>query len=181
MGLKAVDIKFSWKTLFAYNKNIIDISAKRYFFVWNPVKIRVKSDIKLKSSAPIHPTEPLGTREYKFPPDFEVYICDDDWQTMENGKIFRLKDLCNIEKINHGEAMYIGNELDVMKKGAKIIHWVPINSISCTVLTAEGKNYEGYAEPLILNSINEVIQFERFGYVRIEKQNDSVIGYFTHK
>jgi hypothetical protein len=28
---------------------------------------------------------------------------------------------------------------------------------------------------------NDIIQFERFGFVRIEKDKNKIIGYFTHK
>jgi glutamyl-tRNA synthetase len=41
---------------------------------------------------------------------------------------------------------------------------------------------EGFAEEAVSNLQNdEIIQFERFGFVRIEKQKDEIKAFFTHK
>ena len=41
---------------------------------------------------------------------------------------------------------------------------------------------EGFAEPAVsqINS-GEIVQFERFGFVRIEKEHDQIYAFFTHR
>ena len=44
------------------------------------------------------------------------------------------------------------------------------------------KKIEGIAEKDVLNlKTGEIVQFERFGFVRIEKKNEKIVGYFAHK
>ena len=41
---------------------------------------------------------------------------------------------------------------------------------------------DGYAEEAVSKlKTGEIIQFERFGFVRIENEKNKVTGYFTHK
>jgi hypothetical protein len=40
----------------------------------------------------------------------------------------------------------------------------------------------GFAEPDLLNAeVGWVVQFERFGFVRIDDKNDKITALFTHK
>jgi glutamyl-tRNA synthetase len=44
------------------------------------------------------------------------------------------------------------------------------------------ESIDGYAEESVnLLKNDEIIQFERFGFVRIEKTDDKIKGFFTHK
>ena len=67
-----------------------------------------------------------------------------------------------------------------IKEGAKIIHWVGPDAVPARVHMPDGKVIEGLVEKAALNSINEVVQFERFGFVRLEKK-EILEGYFAHK
>ena len=179
VGLKSVDIEFSWENLYAYNRDIVDPIAKRYFFVWNPVKIRIEGVNKLISRAPLHPNISMGVREYRLEGDIHVYVTDEDWRKIGEGETVRLKDLCNIKRIgNIGK--YMGNELSLIKKGIKIIHWVPQEFVKCRVLMPDGKIIEGLAEIKAMESVNNIVQFERFGFVKIYKKEDGIEGYFAH-
>ena len=41
---------------------------------------------------------------------------------------------------------------------------------------------KGFAEEAVLNlKTDEIIQFERFGFVRIENKNSEITGFFAHK
>jgi len=110
------------------------------------------------------------------------------------GDIFRLKDLCNvkIQKKNdkiHG--IYAGEELIAKSKK---IQWTSKDAISIEVFKPDVlfKNdtfnenslqvIKGNIEPAIRELKNgEIVQFERFGFVRIEKKNDTIKGFFTHR
>jgi glutamyl-tRNA synthetase len=181
VGIKEVDIEFSWENLYAYNRDIIEKFAKRLFYVWNPVQITVKNSLFLRSLAPYHPSKKeLGNREYTFEGEFNIFLTIDDWSAIGTGKMFRLKDLCNITKLDDTTAEYSGNDLSIIKKGAKIVHWVPENSEKCKVYMPDGTVRRGLLEPLASNCVNSEVQFERFGFVNLKKEKN-YIAYFTHR
>ncbi len=179
VGLKEVDIEFSWDTLYAYNRELVDSKAKRYFFVWNPIEVEIRGVEKIEGKAPLHPNIDMGFREYKLSSPIKIFVTMDDWKRIENGEVFRLKDLCNVVK-REEHLEYTGNDLSIVKSGAKIVHWVPKNSLPCKVYMPDGKSLEGYAEKYVENSINEIVQFERFGFTKIYKEGE-LVGYFAHR
>ncbi|MDP8011777.1 MAG: glutamate--tRNA ligase [Thermoplasmata archaeon] len=177
-GIKDVDIIFSWENLYSYNRTIVDGRTKRYFFVWNPNKLSVSSDIELKSKAPLHPShQELGFREYQLGKNFNIYISDSDYNNLKNNEMIRLKDLGNFEFENNS-LKFLNNDLSLVKK-LKIIHWVPENSVKCIVEMPDGNIVNGLAEPKILKIKNELVQFERFGFVNVFV-SDFVNGYYAH-
>ena len=179
VGLKEVDIEFSWDTLYAYNRELVDSKAKRYFFVWNPIEVEIRGVEKIEGKAPLHPNIDMGFREYKLSSPIKIFVTMDDWKRIENGEVFRLKDLCNVVK-REEHLEYTGNDLSIVKSGAKIVHWVPKNSLPCKVYMPDGKSLDGYAEEYVENSINEIVQFERFGFTKIYKEGE-LVGYFAHR
>ena len=179
VGLKEVDIEFSWDTLYAYNRELVDSKAKRYFFVWNPKEVEINGVEEIEGRAPLHPNIDMGFREYKLFSPIKIFVTIDDWKKIKDGEVFRLKDLCNVVK-REGHLEYAGNDLSIIRSGAKIIHWVPRDSSPCKVYMPDGKSLEGYAEKYLENSINEIVQFERFGFTKIYKEGE-LVGYFAHR
>jgi len=178
-GIKEVDIEFSWKTLYSFNRELIDGEANRYFFVIDPVKIKIEGAPKLVGRAPLHPEHPeRGIRELIVGPDSEVYVEARDLSS--EPKRLRLKDLCNIERSGEGWR-YAGNDLAVLKEGVQIVHWVPADSIAGEVLMTDGTAKEGLAEKGIVNAKGKVVQLERFAYARVEETSPFVRCVFTHK
>ncbi len=180
VGLKSADIEFSWDNLYAYNREIIDSKAKRYFFVWNPREIEIRGIDAIESRAPYHPSKDMGFRHYTLKSPIRVLLVEDEWKSIDDGTLLRLKDLCNVVKRgNIGE--YAGNDVSVIKRGAKIIHWCPTEGIETKVFMPDGTVYEGVSEPLVRESIGEVVQFERFGFCKIYYENGKIMGYFAHR
>lgn len=178
-GIKEVDIEFSWKTLYSFNRELIDGEADRYFFVIDPVKIKIEGAPKLVGKAPLHPEHPeRGIRELVVGPDSEVYVEARDLSS--EPKRLRLKDLCNIERSGEGWR-YAGNDLAVLKEGVQIVHWVPTESIAAEVLMTDGTTKQGLAEKGIVNAKGKVVQMERFAYARVEETSPFVRCIFTHK
>ncbi|MGC9123305.1 MAG: glutamate--tRNA ligase [Thermoplasmata archaeon] len=177
VGLKDVDIIFSWELLYSYNRKIIDPLTKRYFFVSDPVEFSLIANGDLKARIPLHPSiKEYGFREYSVKNGDKIMITKKDYEDVKNS-VFRLKDFGNF-KIEDNKLIFINNDTSNLKN-MKIIHWVPGNSIKCRVYKPDGKIEEGYAEPLSINDVNNVVQFERFGFVKLEK-NDILMGYYTH-
>jgi len=179
-GIKETDVEFSWDNIYAYNKAIVDKTADRYFFVWDPVPLQICGVNELHAKAPRHPDHPeLGNREFQLNSPIIIHVVEKDLNAaMEAGKV-RLKDLGNVE-FRSGKALYQGNDLSVLKEGYRIIHWVPDNCTPATVIMPTGEKKEGFVESLPKEEEGKVVQFERFGFVKVEKVAPKLLAYFTH-
>lgn len=178
-GLKEVDIEFSWKTLYSFNKELVDDGAGRYFFVDDPVRLPLKSESALTAKAPVHPDHPeRGVRQLQVPLGGAVYLSRSDLPT--EGTRIRLKDLCNAEYRN-GTLEYEGNDLSILKDGVRIVHWVPEDAVDTEVLMTDGGVRNGLAEPGLSDAKGDVVQFERFGFVRVEETSPRIRCVFAHR
>lgn len=178
-GLKEVDIEFSWKTLYAFNKELVDDSAGRYFFVDKPVKVPLNASSPLTAKAPLHPAHPeRGVRELRVPVGSAVYLSGSD--ALEDGERIRLKDLCNAV-YREGILQFDGNDLSVLKEGVRIIHWVPEESVEAEVLMMDGGVKSGLAEPGLASAKSAVVQLERFGFVRVEETSPRIRCIYAHR
>jgi glutamyl-tRNA synthetase len=177
-GLNEVDVEFSWDTLYALNKDIVDPEAKRYFFVADPVPLEITGVDRLEGKAPLHPSRPeLGFRTYHLETPIKVFVQLNDIKGA--GKI-RLKDLCNIELIDE-KAVYRGNDLSAIKQGYKIIHWAPVDSLPMIVLMPDGSKVIGVGERSLTREVGNIVQLERFGFVRIESADEQIVAAFAHR
>jgi glutamyl-tRNA synthetase len=178
-GIKEVDIEFSWKTLYSFNRELIDDGANRYFFVEDPVKVKIEGAPELTGKAPVHPEHPeRGVREIKVGPQATVYIGRADLPLADSR--LRLKDLCNVE-FRGGKAHYIGNDLAILKEGVPIVHWAPMSAFDAEILMTDGSVKKGKAEPLLASAEGKVVQLERFAFVRVERVSPIIRCVFTHR
>lgn len=180
VGMKDVDIQFSWETLYAFNKRQIDPEADRYFFVWDPVLVEIFGTNELRSYAPLHPDHPArGVRNLTLIGNpIRIMMNQDDLDSFkERGKI-RLKDMCNLE-LENGKASFIGNDLSILREKVRIVHWVPECSRKAIVMMPDGEKKEGYVEPIPDSEIGRIVQFERFGFVKIEETQPILKAVFT--
>ena len=182
VGMKDVDIQFSWDTLYAFNKRHVDPEANRYFFVWDPVPIHIYGVEELESYAPLHPDHPeRGSRILRLSGrPIRIMVSRDDFGAFQERRRVRLKDLCNLDIID-GRATFIGNDLSVLKDKdrVRIIHWVPEGSTEAVVMMPDGEDRKGLVEPVPDSEIGKVVQFERFGFVRIEETHPILKAAFT--
>ena len=197
IGVKEVDITFSWENLYAFNKEIIDAMANRYFFVWDPAELIITDKEELVSHAPLHPDDPnRGIRETSLHVEtddngkkigIELFVPCSDLESLTSGSKVRLKDLGNIEltsiDIEHGSyGRYIGNDLKILKEGAKIIHWVSkTDNYPTKVYLPDGKIKHGFSEKATVLALKTSVQFERFGFVHLGDTTQPLIGWFAHK
>jgi glutamyl-tRNA synthetase len=195
VGPKTADIILSWENLNAYNRKIIDPVASRYFFVDSPIELTVNKipkafNVKLH----LHPEYPeRGFRQYSITPEgsensAKFWVSGEDVNDSKIGNTIRLMELFNIriEKANiySCEAYFVGESHDEAKKGkAQLIQWVPIGEdVPCEVVMPDATPVEGVAEKACRNlKPDEVVQFERFGFVRIDKVNKKLVAYYTHR
>jgi glutamyl-tRNA synthetase len=192
-GISKVEASVPFGILEAINRKIIDPIAKRYFFVKNPIKLIVEGAQAGEKIIPLHPTDQtLGSRTIKTGSVF--YVPKDDMKIFSHGDIFRLKGLYNV-KINEKNdtivSEYAGDKL--IPNSAKI-QWTTENYKNITIFIPKLlylndklnpnslEKIEGFAEEAISTlKTGDIVQLERFGFVRIEKQQQSILGYFIHK
>ena len=193
VGPKTADVTLSWETLYAYNRKILDPISDRYFFVSEPTALEVKYIPKIfKPKLPLHPEKPeRGFREYTVTPTRKravFWISKKDADATKIGKVVRLMDLFNVKidsvKDNLVEASFASEAYKEARKAkARLIHWIPKDKeLSCEVIMPDAFVNEGIAESVCKKlKPDDVIQFERFGFVRVDKNDEQLTAYFAHK
>lgn len=180
-GMKSVDIEFSWDGLYAKNRDIIDPISNRYFFVGDPVKFDVSGTDEITGAAPLHPDHPeRGDRTYDLKAPVSVYLSKEDSDLFADAGKVRLKDLCNLEYGN--PAKYIGNDVSILKKGAKAVQWVGPDGMGASLLMPDGTETEGLIERSFGKEPGDMVQLERVGFAKVEKKtSDKVSFVFAHR
>ncbi len=178
LGVGETDIAISMDSIYAENRKLIDPKANRYFFVWNPVELQIEGDVPATAKAPLHPVIDRGYRE--IPAKNRVFICHSDLEGLKIGDRIRLKDLCNVEILSLEPARARFEGRDVGARKMKIIHWAPASGVAVRVMKPDGID-EGVGEAGIANELNRVVQFERYGFVRINRLGEPIIAYFAHR
>ncbi|MBI0583145.1 MAG: glutamate--tRNA ligase [Methanomassiliicoccus sp.] len=179
VGMKDVDIEFAWDNLYAFNKQIIDPVADRYFFVWDPRAVEITGVDALTARSPLHPDHPeRGTRDHDLRAPIMVYMNSEDLEGFKQRGTVRLKDLCNLRWEN-GKGVYTGNDHSVLREGVKIAHWAPADGTEAEVVMPDGMVRKGVSERLPPAENGKVVQFERFGFARVERTSPNLLAYFT--
>jgi glutamyl-tRNA synthetase len=180
-GLSKVESEPTWERLLVENKKLIEPSSKHYFFVRNPIKMKIKgakeSEVKIK----LHPTADYGFR--KVTVNDTIYISSNDSEGLKKNENFRLKDLFNAKLTELGKELVVEQMPDGMVE--KKIQWVSEqNKIDCEIwipkelVDSEGdyipdslEIVKGYCEANCLDlQVNDLIQFESFGFCRLDKK-----------
>lgn len=177
LGVGETDISLSMDSIYAENRKLVDPEANRRFFVWEPVELEIEGDVPLMAHAPLHPTDDRGFRE--IPAGNKLFICRSDLESSRVGENIRLKDLCNVEitSIEPAKARFLGKD---MGKRTRIIHWAPADGVAVQVMKPDGMD-EGLGEAGIAEELGKVVQFERYGFVRVNKIGDPIVAYFAHR
>lgn len=193
IGPRPADITVSWENLYAYNRKIIDPIANRFFFVWDPIKLIVEGIPRnYIASIPLHPDSPeRGDRIFHIRPvggSASFLISGRDAEQLDAGKVVRLMELFNVEVKTAGRdyvnaAFHSELYSEAKRLNAPLIHWIPEDArVPCKVVMPDNSIVEGFAEHSIkIVRVNEVIQFERFGFVRIDSVDGGITAYYAHK
>ena len=170
---KTVDIKDFFKTIDKYNKEIIDPTSRRLFFVESQKEITlIDNSLKNRTiNVENHPeNKNLGTRQITASEN--IYISSEDFRNLK-GKPIRLRKLT--------EGILENNFKSTPQQKPQVIQWVPKDSPKATILMPDGKTKEGLAEKETENlKIGDIIQFERTGFCRLDRK-DPLVFCFTHK
>jgi glutamyl-tRNA synthetase len=193
VGPKPQDVVLSWENLYAHNRKQIDPDAKRYFFVGSPVRVVVKGvPHAFAAKVPLHPDYPeMGFRVFDVKPskgEANLLMSKSDVNLLEGKKAIRFMDLFNfrVEKVGKTviQATFVGESYEEARKvGAPLIHWVPFGGgVPCEVVMPDASVAEGVAEEACRSlKPNEIIQFQRFGFVRVDGVDGKLTAYFAHR
>jgi len=190
LGISETDISLSLDNLYAVNRKIVDPIANRYFFVWGPVTMSIENAVDMVAQPLLHP-ERNAVRE--IPVRSTVSVCRTDIEGLGVGDRRRLKNMYDIEIVSveplvakriggdHGEWCATDE-----KPRYPIIHWVSDEggSVVAVVVRAPDQTYEGVGEAGIVSEEGNVVQFERFGFVRIDSvdpEKRRAVAYFAHR
>ncbi|MCK5408948.1 MAG: hypothetical protein KAJ30_01675, partial [Candidatus Heimdallarchaeota archaeon] len=182
-----------WSLIFSINRKFIEPTSKHLFFVQDPIKVNISNVKAQEVEISYHPKiDSLGKRKVNV--KNIIYLSGDDRGLLKEGKILRLKDLFNIkiiEKTSQNEylAEFHGHEL---LSDAPRIQWVseyiPVEIIKPEMLYLNNridknslKKIQGYGE-INLNKleVGEIIQLERFGYVKVNHINEKIKMNYIH-
>ena len=150
-----------------------------------PTKIKIKGCPELTARLPLHPNQKNGHRIYKTTQEF--LISEQDAELMQDGN-YRLMHLLNfkvdsIKRLLPKEYSFLSEEPDNNLK-TKFIHWLPHTpyNIKVEVKMPDSSIKQGLGEEELGKlKVGTVIQFERFGFVKLhKKEKDKLEFWLAH-
>jgi glutamyl-tRNA synthetase len=183
-GITKSEATLTWDDLIVQNRRLLDRISDRYFFVADPVMITIDKAQEQQLHLRKHPELPeRGTRSIVSKDKF--YLTRRDEAGLVQGELYRLMDCLNFRREKKG---FVFDSLEYQKfkqGGKKIIHYLPVidNLVSVAVLMPDHSLTKGLAEPAVSElQVGAQIQFERFGFVRLDSIEDNVYKFwYTHQ
>ena len=192
VGPKPINAMLSWAYIASVNRRIIEPKAKRFFFVKDPVALQVLGlDGEHVARLMRHPDHPdWGTRDYEVRQEDGkalFVISRDDLSKLIPGRLTRLMGLFNIEVTEKSpsgvKARYRSKgHQEAREADAPFIHWLlKGGGIQAKVVMPDASSAEGLAESGCEDlKADDMIQFERFGFVRVESASPFV-AFYSHR
>ena len=176
LGTSTSNVDLAMSSLYAENRELVDDDADRLFFVRDGVEVPIEGAPKA-AEPPVHPDhEDRGTR--RIPVGDAVYVEPDDLP--EDGRLW----LKGLGAVSYDGAAFefTDDDIGIVRDGdVDVVHWVPAEeSVSLRLRTMDG-DVSGHAEPgLTAYDPDEMVQFERIGFARIDSHGDGSVAYFAH-
>jgi glutamyl-tRNA synthetase len=190
VGPKPVNVSISWDNFAAENRQIIESISNRYSFVQDPVKLIVNNVKKtITAKLPVHPDYPeRGNRMHVLEPvdgSIHLYLSGNDMDRIKKNKLVRLMGIANIMITSiddHITANYHSEDYQIARdQEAPFLNWLPFEGgVEAKVVMPDASEAIGLAEASVNDmKSNDMFQFERFGYCRVE-QSKPFVAYFAH-
>ena len=169
LGMSTSDVDLAMSSIYANNRDLVDDDADRYFLVRDrpddPAVVRDVIGGPESGLPPLHPDhDERGTRSI---PAGRVRLESSDLPA--TGDRVWLKGFGCVRHIRDAFE-YVGDDISMVREGdVPVVHWAPAEEgLETLVRTVEG-DVRGYAEPDVADAeVDDVVQFERVGFVRID-------------
>ena len=186
-GITKSESTLAWDDLIVHNKRLLDEQADRYFLIVNKKEIYIKDAPSQNIELNLNPNSKEGGRRFNVKDYF--YIESADYDKFADSELLRLMDCLNFRKKGEGFEFDSVEFENFKGKGKTIIHWLPKsdNLAQVEILMPDKMLIVGVAEETLKQiKIGDVIQFERFGFCRLDSTEKSPKGdkykfWFTHK
>ncbi len=189
---KTVDAGEFFKSINAFNKDVIDAKAWRLFFIREPVEIKIENAPKQTIELDLHPQHKEGGRIFNTHDHF--LVSPEDYEKISrlpDGALVRLMDCLNFAVKKESDKMqtrfvFDGTDYEKYKQGGKlIIHWLPAEKENAPtrVLMPDGTVVDGVGEKKIDElEAGAVIQLERFGFCQLEaREKGTAVFCYGHR
>ncbi|KAA9409187.1 glutamate--tRNA ligase [Haloarcula hispanica] len=186
LGTSTSNVDLAMSSIYSNNRDLIDDESDRAFFVRDSddhgglVERQVVGGPDA-GEPPLHPDfEERGRRE--IPVTSGVVVEGDDLPS--HGERIWLKGYGCVRHTRDAFE-YSGDDIDaVREEGVDVIHWAPADGPQVRLRTMDG-DVSGVAEPGLRHyDADEVVQFERIGFARLDEVADDPdtesVAYFTH-
>jgi len=184
LGTSTSNVDLAMSSVYANNRELIDDDTDRAFLVRDDEESGglVERDVLGGPDAghpPLHPDyEDRGRREIPVGPGVVVEADD----VPDHGERVWLKGYGCVRHTPDGFE-YVGDDITaVREEGVDVVHWAPADGPELRLRTMDG-DVTGVAEPgLVSYDRNEMLQFERIGFARIDSVNrdGESVAYFAH-
>src|SRR3989338_6464597 len=176
---KSVEMHEFFKTINAFNKEIVDPVSKRYFFIQDPVEVKILNAPQKHVTLDLHPEHKKGGRVFETHESF--YLAQEDVDQFSDGELNRLMDCMNFSK--KGKMYeFVSEDYESYKAGGKkIIHWLPKNHPHTVVEVRMPDNtiVKGLGEQTIGElEVGAIVQLERFGFCRLDEIDGNVYRFW---
>ncbi|MBN1385628.1 glutamate--tRNA ligase [Candidatus Woesearchaeota archaeon] len=178
---KSVDIKDFFKTIDCFNKEVLDPVSQRFFFVRDPVGIDISGSPDQEVELDLHPEHRKGGR--KFMTSSSFWVEQRDFEKFREGSLYRLMDCLNFRRSGDSFRFVSADYRDFKDNGDMIIHWLPQDeTVDVEVLMPDNTVASGFGERGIVGlDVGDIIQFERFGFCRLENASGKYFFVFCHR
>ena len=182
-----------WSLIFSINRKFLEPKSKHYFFVKDPIKIQIDNPEPRTVSIALHPeNKSLGSREVKV--DNLLFLDGEDRIMLRPDKIIRMKDLYNIkiiEEISHNEFKAEIHSEELLANIPRIqwvSEYIPVEITKPEMLYLNNrinknslKKIQGYGEINLKKlDVGEIVQLERFGYTKINYNDEKIMMNYVH-
>ncbi len=178
LGTSTSNVDLAMSSVYANNRELIDDDADRNFLVRDGVEKPLLGGPDT-AKPPVHPEhEERGVRE--IPVGGGVLVEPDD--VPPNGSRVWLKGLGCVRHTRDAFE-YVDDDIDVVREeDVPVVHWVSADENRALTLRTMDGDVSGVAEPGVADiPVDEVVQFERVGFARIDGQDGKTVAYFAHE
>ena len=185
LGTSTSNVDLAMSAIYSHNRGLIDDETDRSFFVRDDdehgggaVELSVSGGPAVGEPL-VHPDhEEWGRREI---PVTDGVLVEAEDLPPEGERVWLKGYGCVRRQSDDFE--HVDAPLEVIhEEGVDVVHWVPADTNVRTRLRTMGGDVSGYAEPgLRAYDVDDMVQFERVGFVRLDEVGDEVVAYYTHR